>query len=444
MKHPISKKTLSNKRKTNKQTNPQHTFSHSFSSEMLLQQAIAGLLTRMPDITGVQILQGTQELGKDLIFYIRGGFGEQILCACVVKNTKITGAVGDKGGARTVFQQAEQAFDSTYTDNFGKDMRVERVYVITPYDLPPATITSIQGKLRERAGQVVFIGGPILFDLFKKYWSDYFADEAEIIEHHLAHTKNIYEAESEIEGLANQYNIGDVTNYPKKIYVSQTLYRNINRYDLGAILTRPIFSQNLHPNKIRNDFQFIRDKLNELRVAVTYLNRWDYCSNAEKDAIYYSADLVTKEFTKYLEKTELKDLERERLREKEITKERIRIIWQNIGKLEIEIKQAFDLGVEKTKVLYQKRHKVLSKLKRNLANLKFPSFSNKIESIELLSSPSLSQALILDDCARAAPEDLFEFKQGIKLSFPKDILNHWHSHLLIVGAPGYGKTSFCR
>lgn len=145
----------------------------------------------MPDITGVQILQGALELGKDLIFYVRGGFGEQILCACVVKNTKITGIAGDKGGARTVFQQAEQAFDSTYTDNFGKDLRVERVYIVTPYDLPPATITSIKGKLRERVGQVVFIGGPILFDLFRKHWSDYFADEAEIIEHHLSQTKDM-------------------------------------------------------------------------------------------------------------------------------------------------------------------------------------------------------------------------------------------------------------
>src|SRR5437879_3250843 len=62
-----------------------------FPSEALLQQAIAGLLTRMPDTSGVQILQGSQEFGKDLIFYHRGGFDEQTLCACVVKNTKITG-----------------------------------------------------------------------------------------------------------------------------------------------------------------------------------------------------------------------------------------------------------------------------------------------------------------------------------------------------------------
>ena len=61
------------------------SFPKGFTSELLLQQAIAGLLTRMPDISGVQILQGTQELGKDLVFYITGAFGESMLCACVVK-----------------------------------------------------------------------------------------------------------------------------------------------------------------------------------------------------------------------------------------------------------------------------------------------------------------------------------------------------------------------
>src|SRR6266853_1563332 len=158
------------------------TFQHFFSSEALLQQAIAGLLTRMPEVSGVQILQGTQELGKDIIFYIRGGFGEPVLCACVVKNTKITGDAGKSEGARTVFFQAQQAFDSVHIDEFGKELRVERVYVITPFPMSPATVTSIKGRLEKQAGQVVFIAGPMLFDLFKKHWPDYFADEATAIE----------------------------------------------------------------------------------------------------------------------------------------------------------------------------------------------------------------------------------------------------------------------
>jgi hypothetical protein len=40
-----------------------------FESKILLQEAIAGLLSRMPNRAGVQILQGAQEYGKDIIFY---------------------------------------------------------------------------------------------------------------------------------------------------------------------------------------------------------------------------------------------------------------------------------------------------------------------------------------------------------------------------------------
>src|SRR5215203_5262573 len=141
----------------------------SFSSEHLLQQAIAGLLARMEDITGVQILQGKDERGKDVIFYKPGGFGEPMLCACVVKNVKITGSVDSSEGARTILFQAEQAFDSTHTNSFGHKTRVERVYVVTPFDMSPTTIASIEGRLRERVGQVSFIGGALLFDLFKKH-----------------------------------------------------------------------------------------------------------------------------------------------------------------------------------------------------------------------------------------------------------------------------------
>src|ERR1044072_7214786 len=84
----------------------------TFPTEELLQQAIAGLLVRMSGefgISEVQILQGPQELGKDLIFYIPGGFGEPLLCACVVKNIKINGDVAKGSGARTIVFHAEQA-----------------------------------------------------------------------------------------------------------------------------------------------------------------------------------------------------------------------------------------------------------------------------------------------------------------------------------------------
>ena len=103
---------------------PRATPFRSFSSERLLQQAVAGLLRRMPGIASVQILQGADELGKDIVFTISGGFGEPLLCACVVKNTKITGDVGKSSGARTVLLQIEQAFDSPHLDGSGRENKI--------------------------------------------------------------------------------------------------------------------------------------------------------------------------------------------------------------------------------------------------------------------------------------------------------------------------------
>jgi len=64
-------------------------FAETFPNELVLQQALAKLLGKIPGHTGVQILQGSSELGKDIIFYTPAAFGEKDLNACVVKNTKI-------------------------------------------------------------------------------------------------------------------------------------------------------------------------------------------------------------------------------------------------------------------------------------------------------------------------------------------------------------------
>src|SRR5258708_21135890 len=128
------------------------------ASERLLQQAIAGLLTCL-GVRNVQILHGSQEYGKDIIFRITGPLRESMLCACVIKNHKITGAVASSKGARTILLQAEQALDTPHYDGIGNGERIQRVYIITPSQIPPETIASIHFRLRERAGQVIFVGG---------------------------------------------------------------------------------------------------------------------------------------------------------------------------------------------------------------------------------------------------------------------------------------------
>ncbi len=438
-------------------------FEQSFSSEIILQQAIAKLLTRMPDISGVQILQGPQELGKDLIFYIKGAFGEPVLCACVVKNSRITGDASKSAGARTVFHQAEQAFDSPHINASGTEVRVERVYVITPYEILPAAITSIVGRLRARAGQVVFMSGSLLFEKFKEYWPDYFADEAELIARHLENTRREAQSDENLQGLATHYNLGAIKSYATKIYVKQNLFREIRDCDLGVILDQPLpnvrtFSKNFK----KDDLRYFDDRLNELRQALVFLKDWGLCAPREMDALYESSAAVMSQLRSVWDKREAEEAAQDELAETRTAKRSAETSRKYKAKDEAKWISAIDKVVKRINKLSQERKEIfgrvegdmnrlataknaaLSPLRASLVDLKHTVLSRRLNGLEALTDKAYARAGVINNCINAAPPGVFRFKRGVRVTFPKNILDQWNADLLIVGAPGYGKTSFCR
>jgi hypothetical protein len=94
-------------------------FAESFDDEAALRGAIQDLLIRMPGVSGVQLTHGSQEFGKDLVFHSVGALGEKMLCACVVKNSKISGSVDDSRGAMTVMRQVKQCLNKTIYQSHG-------------------------------------------------------------------------------------------------------------------------------------------------------------------------------------------------------------------------------------------------------------------------------------------------------------------------------------
>lgn len=402
----------------------------SFPSEELLQQAIAGLLIRMPDKTGVQILQGTQELGKDIIFYSQGGFEELTLCACVVKNTRITGNVSKECGARTVLLQAEQCLDTPHQDGMGKDVKVEKVYVITPFDLPPTTIASIHGKLKERAGQVSFIGGAQLFDLFKRYWPDYFADEAEVIEQHLKRTENLYVDESPLPSLAFQYGLGDISPNLMKVYVSQTFYRELTHYEMGDLLTASLPSPNIFSGAVsRAKILAMKEAINRYDEALAYLNEWGFCS-ASYDPVAVA--------------NTLEQLINELLREWKRALEVASTYKSTSINIPVTLINATSC-IAKTRSLIEERYQQLLPLQEQISNLRKVVFAGHIDTLKTLSSEEFQHACLLNDCAQAAPEKMFiATPTKLRVEYPKELHDKFERPLLIVGAPGFGKTSFCR
>jgi len=156
-----------------------------FPNENVLQDHLVELLSRLEGISGVRKLQGANERGKDIIFYHEGPFGRKRLNACVVKNTTISGSVSSQSGARTVLFQAQQAFDTPYVNPTGADERVEHVFVISPQATSPDAIDSIKGGLQQRSGQVTFLCGSDLLDVFKTTWPELLAFEGDFLARYL-------------------------------------------------------------------------------------------------------------------------------------------------------------------------------------------------------------------------------------------------------------------
>src|SRR5207302_448325 len=184
-------------------------FSKTFHSEEELRKHIATLLGKMGRNQGVQITHGTQEYGKDLVFYSCDGIEDWILNACVVKNGKITGSAEENKGARNVFNQVEQALDTPFINNTGEDERVARVYVISPYDCPQTTMRSIQGKLEKRSGQVAFLCGNRLFEKFMEFWPEFliFESSSSLLNSYVAAMQKAFEQNDLLTFLASQHQI---------------------------------------------------------------------------------------------------------------------------------------------------------------------------------------------------------------------------------------------
>ncbi len=386
----------------------------------------------MAHVSGVQILQGKDERGKDIVFYRPGGFGEPMLCACVVKNVKITGNVGSSTGARTILLQAEQAFDSSHTDGSGKETKVERVYIVTPFDLSPTTIASIEGKLKERSGQISFIGGALLFDLFKKHWPDYFADEASLLDRHLEQTKGLYEFDSPLPSLAFQYSLSLDTVPTKlmKVYVAQGFHRDISAYREGPTLVSSLPHPEALENKIsKNEIAELQETFKRFDLALEYLAQWGLAPS-QFSSLDLSASLT--EFIEKLRSEHKKTVEFSRAYQTVTPGTRIMLL--NPRPL-----------IPLLRNLISERLALLRDLRVHLSNLDNFLSAEQVTGIQYLQDEAFLKAGLIGDCARAAKDRiLLAGSEARKFVFPKDILVRWRKSLLIVAAPGFGKTSFCK
>lgn len=414
---------------------PRHesTMPLKFETEYLLQQAIAGLLSKMPNVSGVQILQGAQEYGKDIVFYVPGGLADKLLCACVVKNTKITGQVSASSGARTVMLQAQQALDTPHVAATGSDEWVQHVYIITPYPIDPSAVSAIQGALKEKRGQVEFIGGPALFDLFRKYWPDFVADEADAISRYIAVAKDTFEQNHPISEVASMYQLGTVEKGTAWIHVPQSFERTIATYGSGDGVERLV--PNLGVEWKKRDLKTAATALHRLGGVMRIIAEWGLWDLQKANRFDETVVAVCRE---------------------------MEAAWREA--MHRQYKVALDkvdrVGPDAAVVLAN-RSSLEESLEESLAQLRATANLALVDGVDrvckdaaslISAKPARSSlfndhrflpACVITDFASVLPPGFLEEEAKYTWRFELADLQNNYS-LLVVGSAGYGKTSFCR
>ncbi len=212
-------------------------FARAFQNEDELIRSIASMFRRRNDVTGVAITDGTHERGKDVVFYIENAVGQRELHACVIKNVKIVGAIGATGAsasAMTVFAQASQALANPYHGTSGQDEYVSHVYIMSPHEIPQSTIYSIQGSLR---GNVSFCCGGQLLELFRKYWPDFLFDSG-ALGIYVTHLQNEIDKDDPVAVLFSEHSILGSKGALQKTYVQPTFHVTSARFRCGVTVPK--------------------------------------------------------------------------------------------------------------------------------------------------------------------------------------------------------------
>lgn len=211
-------------------------FAREFTSEEQLRNALATLFRKMGR-EDVRITHGTNEKGKDIVFYASGGLLERTLYACVVKKEKIKGAIGCRTSAKDVLQQAEQAFVEPYINpSNGEKERVRGVYVLSPYESPQSAIESIQ-HATVRYGPVEFVCGGRLFQLFANHWKDFLLFESNVLSRYLGALKTQLSRDDKLRELfiLNSLLSGALPEFERR-YVPQTFSHTYQSWMLSSVL----------------------------------------------------------------------------------------------------------------------------------------------------------------------------------------------------------------
>jgi len=391
----------------------------------------------MTNVKWVQLTHGSQELGKDIVFRTEGGFGESLLCACVVKNFKITGAVDDNKGAMTVIHQVNQALKQPFVGADGNHEKVSKVYVMCPHELPQPTIKSIEGELRERFGQVEFICGQKLLMVFEKYYPEYLLLRSGLLTSYVSSLRLAFEEEGPLRHLSFKHGmLASAKQRTSRAYVRQA-FRIEVRDILFSKVPVPI-SLDLGKGMTANQVGSLEEYLN--RIA-SFLRTYLECRASQATEIKGAKQLLTRIVS--LRKRLRKDWEREftaYLRRSGTTEENRRHKRQEVSLAPSDADDLSAVVVSIVKKFAETRLEIVKRAKQFTARVS----SHSTSASAFFSEPDYLEYCTYRELNRQFPRMLAVGKTIGVIDYSENILDEFAGPFLVTGPPGYGKTSFCK
>jgi hypothetical protein len=424
-------------------------FSQSFASELDLRSSLADLFRRVPNIEDVRLLHGSQEFGKDIVFSVSGPLGERRRYACVVKNDKITGKVGSSLGARTVVEQASQAFDTPYVGDKGQLEHIDSVYIITPFECAQSTMNAIKGKLLERYGNITFICGSALLELYAKYWPEFIQFHSGLLTGYLSQLTSSLSSDSSLANLITQYSLLSPEQKPfRSVYVEPMFRQELSVFSLSV----PMWER----NAISHRSDKAQHTLPELEPFVV--------ARREVERFLRKLDQVGKiaELTSLWAETKPAMEADWRLRAQKIPafRKNLRLAWKkSVSAARAQCRTAsdsllidFDPSVPfimgaAFKSEYCAMHVFADEVTENLASVlsKANVFARHehMNAQEAVCHPAYRQYCSVEELSRIVPQMLYRESRLI-VPFAPEFLATGLPAVLVTAPAGYGKTSFCK
>ena len=403
-------------------------FAETFKSEESLRQYLFELFRRMPGTTGVAITHGPQEYGKDLVFYFQDALGDSQLCACVVKNDKISGSADSNHGARNVFNQVEQALDTQHINSVGENEYVTRVYVISPYDCSQVTMRSIQGKLRERQGQVKFLCGSELLEKFDRFWPEFRFLESSWLGSYVASLQKSLKESDPISFLGSQHEIlSGATHSISKLHVRQNFEVTLRRLDL--LLDKPHLQALSAPHT--------EDSVTRLSASLVFLA--DFASLPQ---VWEGIEHVPDEATLNTFKREARELRNRWVEEYQRQAKDV----ERGGKMPKRDAASLSVALGEDSVLRvvcNALSEMLSQFEKKTASAS--EFACRCaDPVPLFYSDEYLNYCRVEEVFNSFPAAFLHDHSPRTFVLPKDLVQHINGPFLITAPAGFGKTSFCR